>query len=413
MTAQVAVMNTLGIALATDSAVSIGPDANKIYVSADKLFQLAEKAPIAIMINGNADFLGVPWETVVKVYRAQLGQRFDSLSEYADDFLGFVQANTSMFPDTLRDEYVGRLIENLLEDVLDEIEDQLEEENNQSRRASSENASSIIHKVVKERTNEEREHRRVKGFGPAAVRDFRTRYGKQITTAKKDIFEEYPLLPKTSRSLDTMISEAITRTNFGSMKAEIVFAGFGEGEYMPSLLAYEVEGMVHKKLRYRLNKKTHISPECTAAIMPFAQRDVMDAFLDGINPEFKSYMEEGVKDFLIGVTEIYDDIPNLKLTDRAEKKLASAMLKKLEDLFEAWNEAEENSWLPIVRIMEYFPKDELVATSEMLVNLTKFRLRISSDQEIVGGPIDVAVITKGDGFVWVKRKHYFPTLLSR
>ena len=29
------------------------------------------------------------------------------------------------------------------------------------------------------------------------------------------------------------------------------------------------------------------------------------------------------------------------------------------------------------------------------------------DRETVGGPIDVAVITKGDGFVWVKRKHYF------
>jgi hypothetical protein len=29
------------------------------------------------------------------------------------------------------------------------------------------------------------------------------------------------------------------------------------------------------------------------------------------------------------------------------------------------------------------------------------------DPETVGGPIDVAVISKGDGFVWIKRKHYF------
>jgi hypothetical protein len=27
--------------------------------------------------------------------------------------------------------------------------------------------------------------------------------------------------------------------------------------------------------------------------------------------------------------------------------------------------------------------------------------------ESVGGPIDVAVISKGDGFIWIKRKHYF------
>jgi len=27
--------------------------------------------------------------------------------------------------------------------------------------------------------------------------------------------------------------------------------------------------------------------------------------------------------------------------------------------------------------------------------------------ETVGGPIDVAVISKGEGFVWIKRKYYF------
>lgn len=45
--------------------------------------------------------------------------------------------------------------------------------------------------------------------------------------------------------------------------------------------------------------------------------------------------------------------------------------------------------------------------AEALVNLTKFRRRVTTARETVGGPIDVAVITKGDGFVWVKRKHYF------
>jgi hypothetical protein len=30
----------------------------------------------------------------------------------------------------------------------------------------------------------------------------------------------------------------------------------------------------------------------------------------------------------------------------------------------------------------------------------------------VGGPIDVAVISKIDGFVWIKRKHYFDPALN-
>ncbi len=43
--------------------------------------------------------------------------------------------------------------------------------------------------------------------------------------------------------------------------------------------------------------------------------------------------------------------------------------------------------------------------AEALVNLTAFRARMSVEEiETVGGPIDVAVISKGEGFVWVKHK---------
>ena len=33
--------------------------------------------------------------------------------------------------------------------------------------------------------------------------------------------------------------------------------------------------------------------------------------------------------------------------------------------------------------------------------------------ESVGGPVDVAIFSKGDGFIWIKRKHYFAPALNR
>ena len=53
------------------------------------------------------------------------------------------------------------------------------------------------------------------------------------------------------------------------------------------------------------------------------------------------------------------------------------------------------------------PKDELAAMAESLVSLTILKRRVSMTAETVGGAIDVAVISKGDGLIWVKRKHYF------
>lgn len=67
---------------------------------------------------------------------------------------------------------------------------------------------------------------------------------------------------------------------------------------------------------------------------------------------------------------------------------------------------------PVLKIVDYPPKEELAEMAETLVNMTSFRKRISINAETVGGPIDVVVITKGDDFIWIKRKHYFKPELN-
>jgi hypothetical protein len=79
----------------------------------------------------------------------------------------------------------------------------------------------------------------------------------------------------------------------------------------------------------------------------------------------------------------------------------------LEKLAQEWSGRQQKYWGPVLNIVAALPKDELAAMSEALVNLTKFRRRVTPERETVGGPIDVGVITKGDGFVWLRRKHYF------
>lgn len=69
MTAEVVVANSSAAALAADSAVTIGN--RKIYNSALKVFALSKTEPVGIMIFGNAGLLGVPWEPIIKTYRAK------------------------------------------------------------------------------------------------------------------------------------------------------------------------------------------------------------------------------------------------------------------------------------------------------------------------------------------------------
>ena len=50
---------------------------------------------------------------------------------------------------------------------------------------------------------------------------------------------------------------------------------------------------------------------------------------------------------------------------------------------------------------------DMANVAESLVALTSLVHRMSPKEESVGGPVDVAVISKGDGLIWIKRKHYF------
>ncbi|MGQ6545548.1 hypothetical protein ACUND2_23045 [Serratia sp. IR-2025] len=95
MTAEIAVFNKSAVALAADSAVTItGDGTHKIYNGAEKLFTLSKFHPVGVMIYGNGDICGAPWELAIKSYRSENGTRsFNSLKEWADNFLSFISEN--------------------------------------------------------------------------------------------------------------------------------------------------------------------------------------------------------------------------------------------------------------------------------------------------------------------------------
>ena len=98
---------------------------------------------------------------------------------------------------------------------------------------------------------------------------------------------------------------------------------------------------------------------------------------------------------------------------KREGNVRQAIDGLLPKLYDRWKRCRQEEYTnPVMQMVASLPKDELAAMAEALVNLTRFKRRISAQQETVGGPIDVAVITKGDGFVWTRRKHYFASELN-
>src|SRR5690242_21169413 len=113
MTAEIAVLNRSAVALAADSA-STSLQASglpKIFNTANKLFHLDGVSPIGIMVYGNASFMGVPWETIVKTYRSAGSTPSARLEDAADKFLTFL-SSSSLFSDAHLNQWMdGQIVE--------------------------------------------------------------------------------------------------------------------------------------------------------------------------------------------------------------------------------------------------------------------------------------------------------------
>jgi hypothetical protein len=118
MTTEIAVANRLGISLASDSAVTItGGGRVKIFDTADKLFELSPVHPVGVMINGNMDCLGVPWEILVKEFRESDGvKKRGKITDWTNDFVGFVQGHALIGDETSKryiEHVIGKEIETI------------------------------------------------------------------------------------------------------------------------------------------------------------------------------------------------------------------------------------------------------------------------------------------------------------
>lgn len=106
MTAEIAILNRNAVAMAADSAVTLQlPGGQKIYNTVNKLFTLSKFRPVGVMVYGSGDFMRIPWETIIKMYRADLyDKNYSRLEEYASDFINFFERENILFPEELQRE---------------------------------------------------------------------------------------------------------------------------------------------------------------------------------------------------------------------------------------------------------------------------------------------------------------------
>ena len=76
MTAEALIMNKHAVVLAADSAATVsnlsaGAGRDRYFKGSNKIFQLSNHNPVGVMIYGNLELHGVPWEILIKEFREE------------------------------------------------------------------------------------------------------------------------------------------------------------------------------------------------------------------------------------------------------------------------------------------------------------------------------------------------------
>lgn len=405
MSAGICIMNKHAIAMAADSAVTIGEHIT-IHNSANKLFALSRSEPIGVIVYANASFMQVPIEIIIKQYKAFLGNNsFDKLENYVTNFIEYIENNSTLFHfertenQYIQDVYVD-LFRGMVIDRKRYIDEKLAEV---SRELTDDEILEINNKTFNTTCNFINHQRKITSFSFSTY--IEETYYKSI---KEHINNNFLWInEEQSQELAKKVCTLFDSDFFRNGTVGMAFAGYGTNEIFPQMIHLNIGGIINRKLRYLKKEPVSIDENHDASITPLAQTDVMQTFLFGINDEFlQKIAAEVPKQITRKMTEINDSCfadgkknTVIRELNTSTKNILNEIIKK----------ANEDYMHPILQSVSTLPIEELSLFAESMINITSVRRKVALDGNIgtVGGPIDVAIISKHDGFIWMKRKHYF------
>lgn len=405
MSAGICIMNKNAIALAADSAVTIGQHL-AIHNSANKVFALSKVAPVGIIIYSSAELMSIPMEIIIKQYKRDLAQKtFDTLDEYVNDFIAYLLRNKELFHFSQNE---GRFVKSVYRDLLNGLNGDYTQMISRridqvKRELTQEELIAVQNSAVDATINFVQNLSAIPNYDIAEY--IFNRYGDEI---KEYILKRFSWI--SEEALDKLIKEVCTVFNKDFVRNGYVgmaFAGFGNSDIFPKMYHIHLTGIISNNVRYIIREKITITEDKSATISPFAQTDVMQTFLYGINDGFISALADEIPK---QINDVFGGITEENFADGKKRavyeKLASATPKIINQII---GKAQKQYLWPITQSVATLPIDELAMLAESMINITSLRRKVAIDNNIgtVGGPVDVAMITKSDGFIWMKRKHYF------
>lgn len=397
MSVGVCIINRNGIALAADSAGTY--TGNKMfYNSMNKVFSLSRKYVYGAITYGATIIYNVSIDQVLKEFRTYLDSR-EHISDFFEIlplFEAFINQNSSYYKfDLAEANHCNGLIKDLVVDWGNKIKTV----------ATEVDAENKISEILNQLETVMRGSLKIDNYDVSAY--IKTTYNDYFNMLIGMIVPELNNFPTQKECFWDYICNYfnLSLTNETNNYMGLFFAGYGHCDAFPKFTHIELYRVVGGKIKYRLVENYEESNN-HAQIVPLAQPDVILTFCKGISNRFINYIPQKVESI---INSKIDALPDTFTIDQ-KNALKTSLSSSKAEIASAINTTIQNDNVkPILDSVQLIPLPEMGFLAESLVNITSLKrtFAIDGNQQTVGGPTDVAVMSKGDGFVWIKRKHYF------
>lgn len=421
MTAVVGILNKRGAAIAADSAVTRGRG-YKYTKNGNKMVRMSNVVPISVMLTGNGAFLRTQWDIIIRHYRQHRGDVVHKTVEACvHDFFKYIADNHFFSEQDIVEQHIKDNIQELFKHADQTIDSRLCERDEDGKLKTPKGYQKAFLKILsgyRKRWSiygvcpqfEDYTPEQFHSFAGNLVEDFLSvkcyedssmffhgMYPKDVIDAISSDFEQTLMTMLTNRRRD----------------ANLIFTGFGQDQKYPSLVSATVFEGFDNRVNYHIRPQDIIciSDETPVAICPFAQTDVVESVLRGVHFDFAKTIQQKHKDVFsfggIFAPEEGEEMPDFNLmefhrllseinVDDLDKKFVKAGIKYLDKNQKEWEKA-----------LEDYDLLAMAALAQSLIDLTGFHRILHFEPEGVGGPVDLAVITKNEGFTWLSRKSWY------
>lgn len=393
MSSGVCIINRNGIALAADSAGTYY--GNKMfYNSTNKVFSLSEKNICGAIIYSNLRIYGLSIEQMLMEFRGYLDSepRFSDFFDILPIFRKFIELKYDYykFRDAEREKCI-ELIQLLVNTWGGKIKAVI-------NLADAENQIDAVIKELNDYIN-------ACSVAPDydVTQHIKTTYYDAFEAHIDKVVPELKSYPERMEALWCAISaydKLIMQLDEESYTG-ILFAGYGQDDAFPKYLHIELSKIVGGQAKIIIKEK--YDSLRGSKIQPLAQVDEIYTFCKGISQLFIDSIPQSVETAINGRI---DGLPT-SYTDEQKNEIRNVLSECKKDVLKEITQTIRTKNInPLFESVALIPLPEMAFLAENLVNITTLKRTYSLDgnQQTVGGPTDVAIISKGEGFRWIKRK---------